>query len=167
MGDQPDTLFLVGFMGAGKSTVGRILARLLGWDFVDLDDLIVQAEGRGIPAIFSQEGETYFRRVERGILASLRGRTRLVVACGGGTYANDESRALIDRMGRTVWLQVPLRQALARCASGGEERPLLKTEAEAEALYRRRLSTYRSAALHVDADGLTAEEIAERIARML
>lgn len=167
MGDPSGTVFIVGFMGAGKTTVGRILARLLGWDFVDLDDLIVQAEGRSIPAIFAGEGEAYFRRVERGMLASLRGRTRLVVACGGGTYANDENRLLIDRMGRAVWLQVPLRQALARCASGGEERPLLKTEAEADALYRRRLTAYRSAGLHVDADGLTAEQVAERIAGML
>lgn len=167
MGEQPVTVFLVGFMGAGKTTVGRILARLLGWDFADLDDLIVQAEGRGIPDIFAREGETYFRRLERGILASLRGRTRLVVACGGGTYANEESRLLIDRMGRAVWIQVPLRQALARCASGGMERPLLQDEAQAEALYRRRLPSYRSAGLHVDADGLTAEEVAERIAGML
>jgi shikimate kinase len=166
MAEQPGTLFLVGFMGAGKTTVGRILARLLGWDFVDLDEIIVKAEGRGIPAIFAQEGETYFRRLERGVLASLRGRTRLVVACGGGTYANDESRLLIDRMGRAVWVQVPLHQALARCPPG-DERPLLQDESQAEALYRRRLPAYRAAGLHVDADGLTAEEVAERIAGML
>jgi len=166
MGEHPGTVFLVGFMGAGKTTVGRILARLLGWDFVDLDEIIVTAEGRGIPAIFAQEGEAYFRRLERGVLASLRGRTRLVVACGGGTYANDESRLLIDRMGRAVWVQVPLHQALARCPPG-DERPLLKDEFQAEALYRRRLPAYRAAGLHVDADGLTAEEVAERIAGML
>ena len=166
MGEHPGTVFLVGFMGAGKTTVGRILARLLGWDFVDLDEIIVKAEGRGIPAIFAQDGETYFRRLERGVLATLRGRTRLVVACGGGTYANDESRLLIDRMGRAVWVQVPLHQALARCPPG-DERPLLQDEAQAEALYRRRLPAYRAAGLHVDADGLTAEEVAERIAGML
>ena len=166
MGEHPGTVFLVGFMGAGKTTVGRILARLLGWDFVDLDEIIVKAEGRGIPAIFAQEGETYFRRLERGVLASFRGRTRLVVACGGGTYANDESRLLIDRMGRAVWVQVPLHQALARCPPG-DERRLLQDESQAEALYRRRLPAYRAAGLHVDADGLTAEEVAERIAGML
>lgn len=166
MGEQPGAVFLVGFMGAGKSTVGRILARLIGWDFVDLDELIVASERRGIPEIFAREGEAYFRRVERGILASLRGRARLIVACGGGTYENEESRLLIERMGRAVWIQVPLRQALARCA-GGEERPLLKDDALAEGLYRRRLPTYRAAGLHVDADGLSAEEVAERIAGLL
>ena len=166
MGERPGAVFLVGFMGAGKSSVGKVLARLIGWDFVDLDELIVASERRGIPEIFAREGEAYFRRVERGILASLRGRTRLIVACGGGTYENEESRLLIDRMGRAVWIQVPLRQALARC-TGGEERPLLKDDAQAEALYRRRLPTYRAAGLHVDADGLSAEEVAERIAGML
>ena len=133
---------------------------------MDLDELIVAADRRGIPEIFAQEGEAYFRRLERGILASLRGRTRLVVACGGGTYANEESRLLIDRMGRAAWIQVPLRQALGRCA-GGEGRPLLQDDAQAEALYRRRLPSYRAAGLHVDADGLTAEEVAERIAGLL
>ena len=166
MGEHPGAVFLVGFMGAGKSTVGKVLARLIGWDFVDLDELIVASERRGIPEIFAREGEAYFRRVERGILASLRGRTRLIVACGGGTYENEESRLLIDRMGRAVWIQVPLRQALARCA-GGEERPLLRDGAQAEALYRRRLPTYRAAGLHVDADGLSAAEVAERIAGLL
>ena len=166
MGERPGAVFLVGFMGAGKSSVGKVLARLIGWDFVDLDELIVASERRGIPEIFAREGEAYFRRVERGILASLRGRTRLIVACGGGTYENEESRLLIDRMGRAVWIQVPLRQALARCA-GGEERPLLKDDAQAEALYRRRLPTYRAAGLHVDADGLSAAEVAERIAGLL
>ncbi len=166
MGEQPGAVFLVGFMGAGKTTVGKILARLMGWDFVDLDELIVAADGRGIPQIFAKDGEACFRRLEREALASLRGRTRLVVACGGGTYANEESRRLIDRLGRAVWIQVPLRQALARCA-GGEERPLLRDGAQAEALYRRRLPTYRAAGLHVDAAGLSAAEVAERIAGLL
>lgn len=166
MGEQPGAVFLVGFMGAGKTTVGKILARLTGWDFVDLDELIVAADGRGIPQIFAQDGEAYFRRLEREALASLRGRTRLVVACGGGTYANEESRRLIDRLGRAVWIQVPLRQALRRC-EGGTGRPLLENESRAEALYRLRLPSYRAAGLHVDAEGLTAEEVAERIAGLL
>ena len=166
MGDNAGVVFLVGFMGAGKTTVGGILARLLRWDFVDLDERIVAAERRDIPRIIAQEGEAYFRRLEREVLASLGGRARLVVACGGGTYANDESRRLIDRLGRVVWIQVPLAQALARC-EGGPGRPLLQGGAQAEALYRSRLPSYRAAGLHVDADGLSAEEVAERIAGLL
>jgi len=166
MGDNAGVVFLVGFMGAGKTTVGGILARLLRWDFVDLDELIVAADRRAIPVIFAAEGEAYFRRLEREILASLRGRSRLVVACGGGTYANDESRRLIDRMGRVVWIQVPLPQALARCEAAAG-RPLLQGAAQADTLYRSRLPSYRAAGLHVDADGLSAEEVAERIAGLL
>src|SRR5438128_4006122 len=160
MSDNAGIVFLVGFMGAGKTTVGLILARLLRWDFVDLDEMIVAADRRVIPQIFAQEGEAYFRGLEREVLASLRSRTRLVVACGGGTYANDESRRLIDRMGRVVWIQVPLAQALARC-EGGAGRPLLQGGPQAEVLYRSRLPSYRAAALRVDADGLSPEEVAE------
>lgn len=166
MKEQRGAVFLVGFMGAGKTTAGRLLARRLGWDFVDLDDLIVETEKRSIAQIFAQDGEKYFRRLEVEILASLRDRARLVVACGGGTYANEESRALIDRLGRAVWLQVPLGQALARC-DRGPGRPLFRDEAQAEALYRSRLPFYRAACLHVDAAGLTPEQIAERIALLL
>jgi len=166
MGERPGLVFLIGFMGAGKTTVGRHLARLMGWDFTDLDEEIVGTERRSIPRIFIQEGEAYFRRREMEILASLRGRTRLVVACGGGTYAHEDNRRLIDGMGRAVWIRLPLEVALRRCADG-PGRPLLKDENQAEALYRRRLPSYRAAALHVDAGGLTAEEVAERIAGLL
>ena len=166
MGERPGLVFLIGFMGAGKTTVGRYLARLIGWDFVDLDEEIVAAERRSITQIFALEGEAYFRRREADVLASLRDRTRLVVACGGGTYAHEDNRRLIDRLGRSVWIQLPLEVALRRCASA-PGRPLLKDGAQAEALYRRRLPSYRAAALHVDAHDLSAREVAERIAGLL
>jgi shikimate kinase len=166
MKEAREPIFLIGFMGAGKSTTGRALARLLAWDFIDLDDLIVDAERRSIPEIFRQEGEAYFRRVEVDLLKSLRGRSRLVVGCGGGTYAQAATRDLIDAMGRAVWLQVPLVQALARC-EGGPARPLLKDAAQAEALYVARLPAYRSAPLRVEVEGLTPEQVAERIMAIL
>src|SRR2546428_11556314 len=118
MSDNTGVVFLVGFMGAGKTTVGRILARLLRWDFVDLDERIVAADRRAIPQIFAQEGEAYFRRLEREVLASLGNSARLVVACGGGAYANDESRRLIHRMGRGGWVQLPPAPAPGRCEGG-------------------------------------------------
>ncbi len=166
MGERPDVVFLIGFMGAGKTTVGGHLARLLGWDFLDLDERIVADERLGIAQIFAVKGEAYFRRLETGILASLRGRERLVVACGGGTYAHDDSRRLIDHLGRAVWIRLPLEVALRRCA-GDTGRPLLKTAAQADELYRRRLPSYGAAPLHVDAHDLSAEEVAERIAGLL
>jgi len=166
MGERPGVVFLVGFMGAGKTTVGRHLARLLAWDFVDLDERIVAGEGLEIPQIFATKGEAHFRRLEMEILASLRGRARVVVACGGGTYAQDDSRRIIDGLGRAVWIRLPLEVALSRC-SNDTGRPLLKSAAQADDLYRRRLPSYRAAPLHVDALGLSAEEVAERIAGLL
>src|SRR3989442_10200211 len=99
------TLFRsIGFMGAGKTTVGRHLARLLGWDFLDLDERIVANERLGIAQIFAVKGEAYFRRLETEILASLPGRARLVVACGGGTYAHDQSPPLLHHLRRAAWI---------------------------------------------------------------
>ena len=166
MGERPVIVFLIGFMGAGKTTVGRHLARLLGWDFLDLDERIVAHERLGIAQIFAVKGEVHFRRLETEILASLAGRERLVVACGGGTYSHDESRRLIDRLGLAVWIRLSLEVALRRCA-GDTGRPLLKNESQAEDLYRRRLPSYRSAPAQVDAGGLSPEEVAERIAGLL
>ena len=163
---RPDVVFLIGFMGVGKTTVGRHLARLLGWDFLDLDERIMAIERLDIAQIFAVKGEAHFRRLETEILASLDGRSRVVVACGGGTYAHEDSRRLIDRLGRAVWIRLPLEVALRRCA-GETGRPLLKSAAQADELYRRRLPSYRSASLHVEAHGLSAEEVAERIAGLL
>jgi shikimate kinase len=163
---KPRAVFLVGFMGCGKTTTGRALARLLGWDFVDLDERIVEVEARAIAAILRESGEPYFRDLEARILSSLAGRGKVVVACGGGTYAHAPSRALIDGMGTAVWLQLPLPLSLARCA-GGTGRPLLTGPEQAESLYRRRLPSYGAAPVRVGVEGLTPEEAAERIAARL
>jgi shikimate kinase len=166
MAEARDGVFLVGFMGAGKSTVGRALAHLLGRVFVDLDERIVALEGRTIAAILQESGERYFRQREHAILAGLERRPPPVVACGGGTYAYEPSRRVIDAAGIAVWLQVPLPVALVRCGTGAD-RPLLRGPAQAQALYRARLPSYRAAPLHVDVDGLTPSEAAARIAALL
>ena len=159
-------VFLVGFMGAGKSTVGRALARLMSWDFVDLDERVVEVEHRSIAAILDASGEPYFRALEAQLLDELRGRSRLVVACGGGTYAHEPSRSRIDSMGVAVWLQVPIALALSRC-DGGTTRPLLRDPSQAETLYRARLPAYRKAPLRLEAEGISPQEAAERIAALL
>ena len=159
-------LFLIGFMGAGKTTTGMALARLLGWDFLDLDEAIESAEGRSIARIFAESGEPHFRERERSILAGLDGRQRLVVACGGGTYAHPPSALVIDRLGTAIWLDAPIGLCLRR-AAGGPPRPLLKGPRQAESLYRARLPRYRSAPLRIDVERLTPDEAAERIARLL
>jgi shikimate kinase len=166
MSSRPPILFLVGFMGAGKTTVAKALGHLLGWTALDLDDALVKAEGRSIPRILKESGEPHFRDLERRILEGLEGRTNLVVACGGGTYAHPPSHAVIDRLGKAVWLQAPLGLCLRRCQDG-PARPLLRSPEQAEALYRKRLPAYRTAPLAVAVEGLTPEACAERIAALL
>ena len=162
----PPAVFLVGFMGVGKTTTGRLLAPILGCDFLDLDDLIVAADGRPIPRILAESGEPFFRETERRLLAELDRDQPLVVACGGGTYAHAPSRRVIDAAGTAVWLQLPLVIALERCGAG-EGRPLLRDPEQARALYAARLPAYRAAALHVDVEGLTPDEAAARVAERL
>ena len=166
MAGRLDPVFLVGFMGVGKTSIGRALARILDWDFVDLDETIEHAERRKIPQIFREDGEAHFRRLEARVLASLRGRLRAVVACGGGTYAQPECRALIDGMGRAVWLMAPLGETLERCR-GGPARPLLRDAAQAAALYQSRLPAYRAASLRCSVQGLDPDAAAERVAALL
>lgn len=166
MSPRQAAVFLVGFMGAGKTTTGRLLAGLLGWDFVDLDERIVEMDGRSIAVILRDAGEPFFRDLESRLLASLAGRERIVVACGGGTYAHPASRALIDAAGTAVWLQVPLTVAIGRCLAG-PARPLLSGPEQAEALYRKRLPSYSAAPVHVSIEGLSPQEAAERIADRL
>jgi len=159
-------LFLVGFMGAGKTTIGQALARLLGWDFLDLDEAIEAVEGRSIARIFAESGEPHFRERERALLAALAGKARLVVACGGGTYAHPPAARVIDELGTAVWIDAPLGLCLRRAASGAP-RPLLRGARQAEALYRSRLPRYRAAPLAIEVERLTPEEAAERIAALL
>ncbi len=163
---RPAAIFLVGFMGVGKTTIGRALARLLASEFVDLDDWIVADDGRPIVRILEESGEPHFRTIESRILAALPRDRALVVACGGGTYAHVASRRLIDEAGTAVWLQLPIEVAIARCGAG-EGRPLFRDPEQARILYAARLPAYRTARLHIDVEGLTPDEAAARIAGRL
>lgn len=117
-------VFLVGFMGAGKSTVGPLLAGLLGMPFLDLDDVIVSQAGRSVAEIFASEGEPGFRARERAALESLPEQPPSVVACGGGIVLLAENRATLARLGRVVFLHVDAATAYARATAAGG-RPLL------------------------------------------
>ena len=166
MPERDGPIFLVGFMGAGKSVTGEVLALRLGWDFIDLDQLVVETERRSIAEVFAQDGEEGFRLAELRALDALQGRRRLVVACGGGTYALPEGRRRIDVMGRAVWIDVPLRLSVERCISG-PVRPLLQNDAQVESLYRARLPAYRRAPYRIEAANATPEEIAGRVIALL
>ena len=166
MPERDVPIFLIGFMGAGKSVAGAVLARRLGWDFIDLDRMVSDRERRSIAEIFALHGEEGFRQAELGALDTLQGRRRLVVACGGGTYAQPQGSARIDAIGRAVWIDLPLNSSIERCAAG-PARPLLRDEAQIESLYRARLPAYRRAPYRIEALDATPEEIAERILALL
>src|SRR5437899_1686428 len=129
---QPDAkIFLVGFMGTGKTTLGQLLAERLVWGFVDVDDIIERAEGASIVRIFAEKGESYFREVERGVLAGLATCAgHAVIACGGGTFCSAENQMLMRRCGITVWLDQPFDRIWDRREELASARPLLHEKAE-------------------------------------
>jgi len=143
-----DKIYLVGFMASGKSTVARTLAARLGWRFEDIDELIERRERLTIADIFARHGEAYFRGVEREILKLLQPIRNVVVATGGGTFADAENRALINLDGLSVWLDVPLVELIPRIPLDGR-RPLAANRADLEQLYAARLEYYRLAHLCV------------------
>ena len=117
-------VYLIGFMGAGKSTVGRRVASELGWPFADLDALVERETGRSVREIFEVAGEPAFRALETAALEALAGAASSVVACGGGVVLSDSNRALLKRSGVVVYLKVTAAETLARVGADGT-RPLL------------------------------------------
>jgi shikimate kinase len=163
----PTTIFLVGFMGSGKTTVGRILAQRMAWKFTDLDTLIEQAEGVSVAEIFARSGEPAFRRREQELLRRLvqempqaGGR---VVALGGGTFAQATNLELLQRAGAiTIFLECPVEQLLMRCALMAN-RPLFRDEASFRRLYDERLPSYRQATFTVPTGAGGPSEVVHRI----
>jgi shikimate kinase len=156
---------LTGFMGSGKSTVGPLLARRLGWDFVDADDVIEAEAGMTIAEIFAIQGEAAFRAREHETIARLAARDRLVLALGGGAIETSAIRdTLLNSPGTLlVHLDVALATTLARCAGTEQTRPVLADQANLAQRYERRLPLYRTAHLSVAVDALTPDQIAETI----
>ena len=121
----PRSVVLVGLMGAGKSSVGRRLARALRAPFADADDEIVAAAGMSIPEIFAAYGEPAFRDLERRVMARLLGQAPRVLALGGGAFVDPATRALVKGVATSVWLRADLETLLARTARKRGTRPLL------------------------------------------
>lgn len=143
------TVYLVGFMGSGKSTIGPRLAAELGVPFADLDDDITEAEGRSIAEIFASEGEERFRDAEHAALAKRAGSGEAaVVALGGGAFTFARNRALLAGRGTSVWLDCPYELALRR-VSGFAHRPLAKDPVKFEDLFRQRIPDYAMADIRI------------------
>ena len=165
------TIFLVGFMGAGKTSVGRALGQLLGWTFEDLDDRVQTNEGRSIEQIFRDSGEAAFRHAEhaalREVLAEQESSPR-VVALGGGAFVQAENAALLERSGAlTIFLDAPVEELHQRCSEQGTERPLRRDVEQFSRLYEARRPQYMKAALRVETSGRSVEEVAAEIGRAL
>jgi shikimate kinase len=156
-----DKIYLVGFMGAGKTTVARALGRVLGWRVEDLDERIEMRERRTIAGIFAQQGEPYFRQLERQALTELLPERHIIVATGGGTFAEADNRAVMLADGHVAWLDVPLERLIERLPADGR-RPLAADRTQLAQLYTRRQLAYAHADIRIDATGPVAE-VVERI----
>ena len=166
MPERPPRVVLVGFMGSGKTSVGRLLARRLGYGFEDMDRRIAERAGRTIAEIFRDEGEEAFRAMEHEeslAVSRLRGR---VVAAGGGAFARPETRALLQQGALTVWLRCDLERILTRVPADGS-RPLAGNRDIMRALLAEREPSYRMADVVVDASAGTPREVADRIVGLI
>lgn len=163
-------VFLTGFMGSGKTTVGRLLSHRLELPFIDLDQEIERRAGMTVKEIFQQGGEPLFRRLEQDALAaSVAVERESVIATGGGTLTVDRNRRLLAESGVSVWLDPPFSVITERIGGlGRDDRPLFRDESQALALYRSRLPIYRRADLRLGIEpGEAPEEVAARLALLL
>jgi shikimate kinase len=163
---KADKVYLVGFMGAGKTTLARALGKRLDWRVEDVDERIEAREGRTIASIFAREGEAYFRAVERAVLVDLVPLRHLVVATGGGTFVVPDNRAAINRDGLSVWLDVPLAEVIDRLPADGR-RPLAADREQFARLYAARRVAYQQAHLRLDASGARVGDLVEQVVAAL
>ncbi len=161
----PLNIVLIGFMGTGKTAVGRRVAARLGRPFIDTDALIEARAGRSIARIFAEDGEEAFRRLEAEVVAEASARSGAVIATGGGVVLRPENMARLRRSGVIVALRAQPQAILARVGAGGGDRPLLGNDPEARVrrLLVERDPLYRDAALVVDTTSLTLDEVAARV----
>lgn len=164
-------VFLVGFMGAGKSCVGQALGRQLGWPFEDLDDRIQAREAQTIAQIFRSSGEAAFRRAEHQAIQELLsglGSSPRVVALGGGAFAQPENAALVEATRfPIVFLDAPVEELWRRCQQQEVQRPLRQDEQQFRDLYAARRPYYLRAGLRVETSGKAIETIAGEVASRL
>lgn len=161
-------IFLVGFMGAGKTTVGRELARRIDMPFFDLDELIETSESSSVKEIFAAKGERYFRGRERDLLRSTKPLSRAVIATGGGTFTFDENIHFIRSEGVSVYLSAPLHLLTSRVGSKADDRPLFGDEVATRDLYQYRLRYYKMSDLTIDVrESETVSEVVERLVMLL
>jgi shikimate kinase len=158
-------------MGAGKTSVGKVLGRRLGWPFEDLDDRIQARERRSIEQIFRQSGEAAFRQSETAALHEMLDEvdaSRRVIALGGGAFVQAENAALLQRQDVvTVFLDGPVEELFRRCHEQQLDRPLRASLEQFEQLHQLRLPLYRKAAVRIETGGKDIEAVASEVSRIL
>lgn len=166
-------MFLIGFMGAGKSSVGRALAERLGWSFQDLDDVIERSQEKSVARVFAESGEPAFRAAESAALRQVLEESGdepagLVLALGGGAFAQRENRrALHHSGGAVVLLQAPVEELRRRCAREPGRRPLAVDPVRFEKLFAERKAAYDLAPLRVETMNKSVEQVAAEIESMI
>lgn len=161
-------IFLIGFMGVGKSTIGRVLAERLGCAFVDSDEWIEQHAGKTVAEIFAEDGEAHFRELEKAFVIAL-GNEPVVVSCGGGLPCHNELMSGLKTRGHVVFLDASLEELVRRLENGKDQRPLIAglsgrelNTVIAERLERRK-PVYEQADFHIFTDGKTVDEVATEL----
>jgi len=162
-----ERIVLIGFMGAGKSTVGSILAERLGWRFIDADHALESESGATIAHLFSTLGESAFRRMEAQVVASLCAATATVVALGGGAIETESTRSLLANSSDTyvVFLQASLEVLIGRCEQQPDAavRPVLRQREALQQRFHARLPHYQSAHLTLNTEGLDPATVADKL----
>ena len=162
---------IYGFMGVGKSSVGRLVAEALGMDFVDIDDTIVTGAGMDIPAIFKERGEKGFRELEKDATEKVSAMEGVVIACGGGTVLDDGNLRALRRNSRMILLTADPETILQRVQVDRDTRPLLRDEEKEDPIFRllrERTPRYLEAADHVvDTSGKTQGQVAQEVIKRL
>jgi shikimate kinase len=159
---KADKIYLVGFMCAGKTTLARALAKRLDWQAVDIDELIEARERQSVAEIFARRGEAYFRALERQVLFEQLAPRHIVVATGGGTFADVQNRAAIQHDGVSVWLDVPIDRLIGRVPADGR-RPLASDRSGFERLYHQRRAAYEQAHVRLDAGRASVDALVEQL----
>jgi shikimate kinase len=162
-------IYLVGFMGTGKTSVGRQLAKNKGWNFIDLDELIELKQQRRIVDIFAQDGEPYFRKIEKKFLKQVSTQKKFVVACGGGIILDPDNIRLMKKTGISICLTATC-EAILKRVSGSALRPNLnvaKPRERIELLLKMRAPYYLQADKTIDTSTLSVKQVAARISKII
>ena len=152
-------------MGVGKSTIGKILAKKLRYNFVDIDKLIEDKEGLSINFIFKNKSESYFRKIENDITLIELKKTNVIISLGGGAFLNNSIRKSTKKLSTSFWLDVPIGTLIKRLKKNGKRPLLLKknTNEEIKKIYFARKKIYNEADYRIKCEALRSEEIAKKI----